>query len=384
MKRLRNRRPLKAGGKVHVMLRLVLVGTSIVGLIIAGCATPRLRDAVAESQMVDHPRELQKVSIPPYRVEPPDILSIELVNNIRPSDDVLRAGDELVIRATNLLPIDPMGDPILNEFKMINGPYRLQADGTVDLGPEYGSVALEGLTLPQAREAINEYLRSEKVGLVDPKVAVNMPNVNGKQIVTGEHLIRPDGTVQLGVYGSVYVAGMTLDEVKLAVETHLSRSIHDPEVVVDVLAYNSKKVYVITDGGGNGETVVGLPFTGNETVLDAIEQIAGLSEVSSKRMWIARPAPNGTEFAQNMQIDWRAITQDAVTTTNYQLLPGDRIYIQADGWIAADNFVAKVTTPFQRIFGFTLLGYNTIGRVQGPLNIGAGGGGGLGGGGGFF
>lgn len=362
------------------MLKLTLVTTSIVGLLVAGCATPKLRESVAESQMVDHPRELQKVSIPPYRCEPPDILSIELVNNIRPADDPLHVGDEIVIRATNLLPIDPMGDPILNEFKIINGPYRVQADGTVDLGPEYGSVAIEGLSMTEVKDAIGEHLRSEKVGLVDPKVAVSMPNVNGKQIVTGEHLIRPDGTVQLGVYGSVYVAGMTLDEVKLSVETHLSRSIHEPEVVVDVLAYNSKKIYIITDGGGNGETVAPLPFTGNETVLDAIGQIQGLSEVSSKRMWIARPAPNGTEVAQNMQIDWRAITQDAVTTTNYQLLPGDRIYIQADGLITADNFIAKVTTPFQRLFGFTLLGYSAIGRLQkGPSNS-QGGGGGFGGG----
>lgn len=383
MKRLRTTPPSTASGKVHVVLGLVLVTTSVVGLLIAGCATPRLRDAVEEAQTIDHPRELQKVSIPPYRVEPPDILSIELVNNIRPADDPLHVGDELVIRATNLLPLDPMGDPILNEFKMINGAYRLQADGSVDLGPEYGSVTLEGLSMAQAKEAINEYLRSEKVGLVDPKVAISMPNVNGKQIVTGEHLIRPDGTVQLGVYGNVYVAGMTLDEVKQSVETQLSTSIHDPEVVVDVLAYNSKKIYIITDGGGNGETVAPLPFTGNETVLDAIGQIQGLSEVSSKRMWIARPAPNGTEVAQNMQIDWRAITQDAVTTTNYQLLPGDRIYIQADGLITTDNFVAKVITPFQRIFGFTLLGYATTSRVmKGPSNSGGGGGGA--GGGGFF
>ncbi|HTI50991.1 MAG TPA: polysaccharide biosynthesis/export family protein [Planctomycetaceae bacterium] len=380
MRRRGTRQRASAHGKVHSVMCLALSVTSLFGLLIAGCASPSLRDAVEDAKTMDHPRELQKVSIPPYRVEPPDILSIELVNNIRPADDQLHAGDELVIRASNLLPIDPMGDPILNEFKQINDIYRIQSDGTVDLGPEYGSVPLDGLTLVQAKEAINKHLR-EEVGLVDPKVAVNMPNVNGKQVVSGEHLIRPDGTVLLGIYGSVYVAGMTMEEVKTSVETQLSRSIHDPEVVVDVLAYNSKKIYVITDGGGSGETVAPLPFTGNETVLDAIGQIQGLSEVSSKRMWIARPAPNGTEIAQNMLVDWRAITQDAVTTTNYQLMPGDRIYIQADGMVAMDNFVAKVTTPFQRLFGLTLLGYSAIGRVQkGPSNSAGGGAGG----GGFF
>jgi len=47
----------------------------------------------------------------------------------------------------------------------------------------------------------------------------------------------------------VYVNGMTLDEVKAAVEEHLTRSMHQPEVLVDVLAYNSKVIYIVTDGG---------------------------------------------------------------------------------------------------------------------------------------
>jgi len=350
-------------GRVQATLCVLLAATSIASLIIAGCQSPSIREAVADAETADIPRELAKVSIPPYRVEPPDILAIEIVNNIRPADDVLRAGDELSIRASNTLPIDPMGDPVLNDFKMINGAYRLQTDGTVDLGPEYGSVAVEGLTLPQAREEINRHLR-EEIGLTDPKVAVNLPNVNGKQIVSGEHLIRPDGTVQLGIYGSVYVAGMTLDEVKQSIEIHLSKQIHDPEIQVDVLSYNSKTIYVITDGGGSGESVARLPFTGNDTVLDAVAQIQGLSEVSSKRMWVARPAPNGTGVAQTMFVDWRGITQDGITTTNYQLMPGDRIYIQADGMVAMDNFVAKVTTPFQRIFGFILLGNGVVRRLQ--------------------
>jgi polysaccharide export outer membrane protein len=309
---------------------------------------------------------MQKVSIPPYRVEPPDILSIEAVNNIRPADDRLRAGDELVIRASNILPIDPepTADPVMNDFKQLNGVYRIQTDGTVDLGPEYGSVKVEGITLKRARAAIEKHLRDD-TGLNNPKVAVSQPNVNGKQLIQGEHLIRPDGTVALGVYGSVYVNGLTLDEVKEVVEEHLSHFIHDPEVQVDVLAYNSKVVYIVADGGGSGESVVRVPFTGNETVLDVMSQVDGLSEVAARNnMWVARPGPHGSEVAQKMYVDWRGITQDAITTTNYQLLPGDRIYVKADPMVAADSFVAKAITPFQRIFGFVLLGNGTVSSIK--------------------
>jgi len=342
----------------------------------SGCVAPlALREVTADVALTDIPRELQKVSIPPYRVEAPDILSIESVNNIRPEGTPLRAGDDLAIRVAGTLPIDssPSADPVQNDFKQISGIYRIQTDGTVDLGPEYGSVVVEGLTVKGARAAIDAHLRRE-AGLGDPKVAVSLPNVNGKQLIAGEHVIRPDGTVALGIYGSVYVNGMTLDEVKATVEVHLTRYMHQPEILVDVLAYNSKTIYVVADGGGSGESVVRLPFTGNETVLDAIAQVEGLSEVSSKNIWVARPSLATSQVAQTMPVDWRAITQDAVTTTNYQLLPGDRIYIKADHMIATDNFIAKFTVPMSRIFGVTLLGNGTVQALKRGPNGGTTGG----------
>ena len=331
----------------------------------AGCTVnSEVRRTAYDAADTDIPTEMQKVSIPPYRVEAPDILSIEAVNNIRPEQDPLMAGDELVIRASGTLPVDPTEDQVEKDFKQINGVFRVQTDGTVDLGPEYGSVRVEGLTLKNSREVVAKHLRNES-GLANPKVAISLPNVNGKQQITGEHLIRPDGTVSLGVYGSVYVNGMTLDDVKIAVEHHLSRFMHSPEIQVDVLAYNSKVVYIVADGGGSGESVVRVPFTGNETVLDVMSQVDGLSEVAAKNnMWVARPGPHGADIAQKMYVDWRGITQDAVTTTNYQLLPGDRIYVKADPLIATDGFIAKITVPMSRLFGVTLLGNGTVMSIK--------------------
>jgi protein involved in polysaccharide export with SLBB domain len=247
--------------------------------------------------------------------------------------------------------------------KYLDGDFVIQPDGKVDLGPLYGKVQLEGLTLNDAQERIREHLtgyhqdeQGNRIGLKDPQVSVSLPDLAGKQQIAGEHLVRPDGTISLGIYGSVYVTGMSLDEVRYTLEQHLARFINQPEVVVDVLAYNSKAVYVITDGGGFGERVQKLPVTGNETVLDAIASIEGLSEVSSKRIWVARPAPAGTNAAQIMDVHWQAITQEGITSTNYQLFPGDRVYISADKMIRTDNFIAKATAPLERIAGFVLLG----------------------------
>jgi protein involved in polysaccharide export with SLBB domain len=198
------------------------------------------------------------------------------------------------------------------------------------------------------------------------------------QPIEGEHLVRPDGTIGLGIYGSVRVAGLTITDSKKAIEEHLASHIINPEVSVDVLAYNSKVYYVITDRGGFGEQVIRLPATGNETVLDAISHIEGLPAVASKKtIWIARPAPAGTCCDQILPVDWLSLTQRGSAETNYQILPNDRVYILADQWFTFDAFVAKVTAPFERIMGFTLLGNSTV-RVLQQGRSGFGGRGGMG------
>lgn len=367
----------------------------------AGCHSVPVQQRIAEVAASQVPRELEKASYPPYRVEPPDILLIDAVNNIRPADAQLRAGDQLSVRLANPEPLEPL-DPELSpleaqyrldlqaQFKFVNGVYIVQPNGAIDLGPIYGSVSVEGLTVEQAETAVRDHLTryardeiGEPAGILMPQVEVSVPDLAGKQAITGQHLVRPDGTVSLGVYGEVYVAGLTLAEVKFTVEEFLAQFINDPEVNVDVLGYNSKVFYVITDGGGFGETIVRLPCTGNETVLDALSAINGLSSVSSKRIWIARPAPAGVECAQILDVDYRAIAADGITTTNYQIFPGDRVYIQADKWITADNVVSKVTAPFERMMGFTILTFGTLRTANQGVSGGQGQGGFGGGFGGF-
>ena len=179
-------------------------------------------------------------------------------------------------------------------------------------------------------------------------------------------MVGSDGTVSLGQYGSVPVVGLTLDEARSAIADHLSPYFANPQVSLAVYAFNSKAYYIVTQGGGTGDGLVRLPFTGNETVMDAISQINGLSYVSSSRMWIARPQRAG-QGSQILPIDWEGITQRAEVHSNYQILPGDRIFIAHNSLIAFDESIAKLTSPFERIFGFTLLGTGTVSRLSGKV-----------------
>jgi len=127
-------------------------------------------------------------------------------------------------------------------------------------------------------------------------------------------------------------------------------------VSVDVYAYNSKFYYVITDFAGSGEQVVRLPHTGNETVLDSVSLVGGLSAVSSKKIWVARPAPTDCGNDQILPVDWCGITRRGQVKTNYQLMPYDRVYILGQPLTKVDTYMARVLAPINRALGAALLG----------------------------
>lgn len=296
------------------------------------------------------PAELAKVSFPDYVVEPPDILQIELLKTVPKTPYEIAAQDILQIVVLGTQPDRP-----------IAGQFLVEGSGRVNLGPGYGTVRIAGMTTDEAASAIREVLLKQ---LNSAEVAVSMFQSAGQQFITGEHLVAPDGTVNLGLYGRVYVAGMTLDVARKAVEDRLSNYFDQPRVSVDVFVYNSKFFYIISEGGGVGDQVVRIPVTGNETVLDAISQIGGLNQASSKRIWIARPTPSGVGCDQVLPVDWDAITRGASTSTNYQLLQGDRLFIAENPLVAWSTLTSIFLNPFERVIGFTLLGAQTGQTVQ--------------------
>ncbi len=319
-----------------------------------GCASIHSGAAIPDFQV---PRELEKVTLPAYVIEPPDILLIDALRVIPMPPYKIEPLDALVISATDVLPNEP-----------IAGIFAVDPDGTVNLGFSYGSVQVSGRTLQEAKTKIEEFLN---IKLKNAKVTVALAQSRALQQIRGEHLVRPDGTISLGNYGEVHVAGMTIPEAKKAVEEQLWKYLWEPEVSVDIMGYNSKVYYVILNLSGAGLLVHRQPITGNETVLDALGDIGGLPPIASKdRIWVARPSPANQGCDQILPVDLNAIAECGSTATNYQLLPGDRIYVKADPWINADNTLAKVLAPVERILGVTLLGSATVHSVSVPLGRG--------------
>jgi len=341
--------------------RLALVLVTLAGLVCSGCQAftmraqsgttsdltvgPRIDPGVGHAK-AEVPTEKCKTSLPAYVIEPPDILLIDALKVVPKPPYHIEAQDVLVISVLGTLLEQP-----------INGNFRVDAGGAVNLGPGYGKVLVTGMTTDEATDAIrNHLLRILKA----PDVSVTLSETSNLQQINGEHLVGPDGMVNMGTYGTVYIAGMTLEEAQAAVEKQLRKFLLEPKVSIDVYAYNSKVYYVITQGAGLGDGLLRVPITGNETVLDALSQVNGLSRLSSKHIWIARPAPGGVGCDQVLPVNWDEITKGGATATNFQVMPGDRVYIAQDNMIALDSWINRMTAPFERLFGFSLLGAQDI------------------------
>lgn len=303
------------------------------------------------------PTELARTAHAPHRVAPPDILYLEALRLVPRGPYRLSPLEVLQIEVTDTLPRQD-----------IKGLYMISPEGNINLGHTYGSLRVGGLTVEQAQAAIKNHLAPI---IKNANVNVALVQMRGMQNIKGEHLVRPDGTISLGMYGSVFVAGMNLGQVKKVIEDHLAAYLVDPQVSVDVFAYNSRKIYIIADGAGYGQQVIALPATGGETVLDAISRVQGLPSVASlKKIWVSRPSPVGHPTSTVLPVDWKAITQAGRTETNYQLLPGDRIYIHSDFLICLYNYIDKALSPVERVLGVLFLGVNVFNSVRNGNNNG--------------
>jgi len=317
---------------------------------ILGCAifdpkpagTPILRD---------QPKELAKMPLPEYYIEAPDIITVRSINII-PKPPYL-------IKSMDVLFVDISGTP---EDEPLTGKYLVQPGGEINLGVNYGNVQVGGMSVEDAEKMILSELRKK---LKNPKVQARVDTMGALENIDGNKLVEPDGYITLGSYGRVYVNGLTLEECRDAVELHLSKQLEHPIVAVEMFAYNSKEYYVILQGSGPDQ-VYSFPYTGNETVLKAIANVNGLQQFSSRRMWIARPIGN-TNKPLILPVDWNAVVAYGAPQTNYQIIPGDRVFVQVDNWIAFDQRLGKIFAPFERIMGFMLLSQSTMSRYSGNV-----------------
>jgi len=179
----------------------------------------------------------------------------------------------------------------------------------------------EPLPLPRELEkriALPYIVEPGDVLLVQPAAldsAVHLP---------GDQTVLPDGTIQLGRYGQIVVAGKTVPQIEADVRAQIEAQTKDAgPITVRLVTRVSKVYYVLGEVNAPGA----FPLQGRETILDAILAAGGLNDKASRKfITLSRPThPDGCRVV--LPICYNEIVQLGDTSTNYQIAAGDRIYV---------------------------------------------------------
>jgi len=163
-----------------------------------------------------------------------------------------------------------------------------------------------------------------------------------KQPIRGEHLIETDGSVDLGIWGKLQVAGHTLAEIKRDVETLVDAAANQQRVDVSVLKQNSRVYFVVNECGVAGDTVARFSIQGCETALDAIASAGPINEMGKKRIWISRPTAGGVDTI--IPIRWQWSNPTTMVAINPALQSGDRVFISTPpSWVAFVERAVKLS-----------------------------------------
>ena len=106
-------------------------------------------------------------------------------------------------------------------------------------------------------------------------------------------------------------------------ERRLDEQLKQNRVSVRMTNWDSKKIYVLGDVNSPGSFL----YIGNETVLDAIIESGGLGNQANRHnIIVSRPSRCGS-CRTVMKVCYDQIVQLGDASTNYQLLPGDRVFV---------------------------------------------------------
>jgi protein involved in polysaccharide export with SLBB domain len=191
----------------------------------------------------------------------------------------------------------------------------------LDSAKEMRQVAMEPLPLPRE---LDKHLLPAYVVEPGDVLLVQPVDVESTVRLPADQPVLQDGSINLGRYGHVVVAGKTVEEIAGGVRSAIEAQTKDAgPIVVRLINRVSKVYYVLGEVNAPGS----FPLQGRETALDAIISAGGLTDRASRRnIILSRPTvPSGCRIV--IPICYREIVQLGDTSTNYQIAPGDRIFV---------------------------------------------------------
>lgn len=191
----------------------------------------------------------------------------------------------------------------------------------LDSAKEMRAAATEPAALPRE---LDKALLAAYVVEPGDALLVQPADLDSPIRLPGDQTVMQDGTIDLGRYGRLVVAGKTVAAIEPDVKALVEKQTKDAGPITVRLVTRQSKVYYVL-GAVNAPGA--FPLSGRETVLDAILAAGGLGTQGSRRnIILTRPTPPGS-CRIVLPVCYREIVQLGDTSTNYQILPGDRIFV---------------------------------------------------------
>ncbi len=168
-------------------------------------------------------------------------------------------------------------------------------------------------------------------------------DVQGHPEFSGQFTVSPEGKIQYQYIGDISVEGLTKEEVRDKIKGLLAEYIHQPQVMVKILQFRSKYIYVMGEVGKPGK----YPMKGaGMSVRDAIIA-AGLvtSDAGMRGTRLIRPMDDKVYVRK---VDVCKILYEGVLDENYMLRPGDIIYVPTLAVSKISRVIDKIVSPFYK------------------------------------
>ncbi len=307
----------------------------------------------AQGEYIGHARTPH---VPEYRLREQDRVGIyfrRARNELsRPYElqvgDVLRVESLTAGRGQAALGAD-QGEPPAD---VINRELVIQPDGTITL-PLLGQVRAARLTVPQLREQIEElygkYYRMPSITVTPIQVNTRLEDllntVDSRSGLLGglqvESVVTPSGHIQLPALGSVFVQGLTLEEVRQEIDARYAEAVPDIEVTIDLTERSARYVYVVGEVDQPGRYELEAPTS----VMQAIALAGGWNiGANLRQVVIFRRGPDWRLMATMVDVRGALYARRPVPADDIWLNDSDVVLVPKTPIQVADELIEQVFT----------------------------------------
>ncbi len=132
------------------------------------------------------------------------------------------------------------------------------------------------------------------------------------------NLVAEDGTIYYPYVGSLKVSGLTPREVRVILAQKLSKNIEKPQVDVRVIAFRSKRVYIVGEVTKPGQVDINdVPMT----LIDAVNRAGGFTKDADHSQLLL------TRANTTWRVDLQALYEDGAIGQNVMLQPNDIVNV---------------------------------------------------------